>query len=70
MVGRTGLSRWLAVGLSTMMALTLAIATGGIAVAQDEAECPVAEVTGVMPNLTEQLGHKPKVGLVMKSLAN
>jgi ribose transport system substrate-binding protein len=27
-------------------------------------------VTGVIPDLTEQLGRKPKVGLVMKSLAN
>jgi ribose transport system substrate-binding protein len=71
MVGRTGASRWLAVSLSSIMALSLVIATGSIVVAQEErADCPPAEVTGVLPDLTEQLGRKPKVGLVMKSLAN
>jgi ribose transport system substrate-binding protein len=69
MDGRTGLSRWLAIVLSTMMALALVVATGGIAMAQDE-ECAPVEPTGPLPNLEEMLGHKPKVGLVMKSLAN
>jgi ribose transport system substrate-binding protein len=64
-------NRWFATGLSAMMAAGLVGSTGVVALAQDEAtECPVAEVTGVMPDLTEQLGHTPKVGLVMKSLAN
>jgi ribose transport system substrate-binding protein len=68
MVGITK-SRWLATGLSTLMATGLVVGTGAAVVAQDE-ECPAAEVTGVLPDLTEQLGHTPKVGLVMKSLAN
>jgi ribose transport system substrate-binding protein len=61
MVGRNK-TRWFTVGLSTMFAASLAVASSGVAVAQ--------EPTGELPDLTEQLGHKPKVGLVMKSLAN
>lgn len=62
-------NRWLATGLSTLMAAGLVVGAGVTAVAQDE-ECPAAEVTGMLPDVTEQLGHTPKVGLVMKSLAN
>ena len=62
-------SRWFAAGVSTVMATSMVVGASVATVAQDE-ECPAAEVTGVMPDLTEQLGHKPKVGLVMKSLAN
>jgi ribose transport system substrate-binding protein len=61
MVGRTK-TRWFTVGLSTMFAASLVVASSGVAVAQ--------EPTGELLDLTEQLGHKPKVGLVMKSLAN
>ena len=76
MVGRKGMSRWWAVGMSALMALSLAAVTGGAALAQDEsaapgaaaaAECAPVEPTGPLPDLTAQLGHKPKVGLVMKS---
>jgi len=73
-------NRWLATGLSTLMAAGLVVGTSAVAFAQDESpaaespmsaeECVEAVVTGVMPDLTEQLGHTPKVGLVMKSLAN
>ena len=75
MVGRTGMSRWWAVGMSTLMALSLAAVTGGAAMAQDESTAPAeacapVEPAGPLPDLTAQLGHKPKVGLVMKSLAN
>jgi len=74
MVGITR-SRWLATGLSTLMAAGLVVGSSAVTFAQDESpaaaeECPKAEVTGVIPDLTEQLGRKPKVGLVMKSLAN
>ena len=62
-------NRWLATGLSTLMAAGLVVGSSAVTLAQDE-ECPPAEVTGVIPDLAEQLGHKPKVGLVMKSLAN
>jgi ribose transport system substrate-binding protein len=62
------MSRWWAVGMSTLMALSLAAVSGGAALAQDE--CAPVEPTGPLPDLTAQLGHKPKVGLVMKSLAN
>ena len=68
MVGITR-NRWLATGLSTLMAAGLVVGTSAVTLAQDE-ECPAAEVTGVLPDLTEQLGRTPKVGLVMKSLAN
>ena len=34
------------------------------------ADCAPVEPAGPLPDLTAQLGHKPKVGLVMKSLAN
>ncbi len=68
MVGITN-NRWLATGLSTLMAAGLAVGASTVAVAQDE-ECPAAEVTGVLPDLTDELGYTPKVGLVMKSLAN
>jgi len=61
MVGRTK-TRWFTVGLSTMFAASLVVASSGVAVAQ--------EPTGELLDLNEQLGHKPKVGLVMKSLAN
>jgi ribose transport system substrate-binding protein len=63
-------NRWLATGLSMLMAAGLVVGASAVTVAQDEEECPTAEVTGVIPDLAEQLGHKPKVGLVMKSLAN
>jgi ribose transport system substrate-binding protein len=73
MVGVTK-SRWLTAGLTTIMAAGLVVGSSAAAFAQDESpaaeECPAAEVTGVIPDLTEQLGHTPKVGLVMKSLAN
>lgn len=73
MVGITT-SRWLTAGLTTVMAAGLVVGSSAAAVAQDESpaaeECPQAQVTGVMPDLTEQLGRTPKVGLVMKSLAN
>ena len=69
MVGITK-SRWLTVGLGTIMAASLVVGSSAVAFAQDEEECPTAQVTGEIPDLTEQLGHKPKVGLVMKSLAN
>ena len=73
MVGPTR-SRWLATGLSTLMAAGLLASSSAITFAQDESPaaeaCATAEVTGVIPDLTAQLGHKPKVGLVMKSLAN
>ncbi len=78
MVGITK-SRWLTAGLTTIMAAGLVVGSSAAAFAQDESpaaaspaaeDCPPAEVTGVMPDLTEQLGHTPKVGLVMKSLAN
>ena len=62
-------NRWLATGLSTLMAAGLVVGSSAVTLAQDE-ECPPAEVTGVIPDLAEQLGHKPKVGLIMKSLAN
>ena len=62
-------SRWFATGLSTLMAAGMVVGASAVTVAQDE-ECPPAEVTGVIPDLTEQLGYTPKVGLVMKSLAN
>ena len=68
MVGRRGVNRWWAVGMSTLMALSLAAFTGGAAMAQDD--CAPVEPAGPLPDLTAQLGHKPKVGLVMKSLAN
>jgi ribose transport system substrate-binding protein len=61
MVGRTK-TRWFTVGLSTMFAASLVVASSGAAAAQ--------EPTGELLDLNEQLGHKPKVGLVMKSLAN
>ncbi|MEA2026847.1 MAG: sugar ABC transporter substrate-binding protein [Chloroflexota bacterium] len=61
MVGITK-SRWLTTGLSTIMAASLVVGTSAAAFAQ--------EPTGELLDLTEQLGHKPKVGLVMKSLAN
>ena len=51
------------------MAAGLVVGAGAVTVAQDE-ECPPAEVTGEIPDLTEELGRKPKVGLIMKSLAN
>jgi ABC-type sugar transport system substrate-binding protein len=80
MVGRRGVNRWWAVGMSTLMALSLAAVTGGATMAQDEsaapdaaaaaADCAPVEPAGPLPDLTAQLGHKPKVGLVMKSLAN
>jgi ribose transport system substrate-binding protein len=74
MVGFTK-SRWLATGLSTLMAAGLVVGSSAVTFAQDESpaateECPKAEVTGMIPDLTAQLGRKPKVGLVMKSLAN
>jgi ribose transport system substrate-binding protein len=69
MVGITK-SRWLTVGLGTIMAASLVVGGSAVAFAQEEEECPPAEVTGVIPDLTEELGRKPKVGLVMKSLAN
>ena len=78
MVGFTK-SRWLTTGLTTIMAAGLVVGSSAAAFAQDQSpaaaspaaqDCPPAEVTGVLPDLTEQLGHKPKVGLVMKSLAN
>jgi ribose transport system substrate-binding protein len=59
--------------MSGLMAASLALVSAGMTLAQDESsetECAPASVTGVMPDLTEQLGRKPKVGLVMKSLAN
>ena len=62
-------NRWLATGLSTLMVAGLVVGSSAVTLAQDE-ECPPAEVTGVIPDLAEQLGHKPKVGLIMKSLAN
>ena len=68
MVGITK-NRWLATGLSSLMAAGLVVGASAATVAQDE-ECPPAEVTGVLPDLTEELGRTPKVGLVMKSLAN
>jgi ribose transport system substrate-binding protein len=80
MVGRRRMSPWWAVGMSALMALSLAAVTGGAAAAQDASaapaasaaatECAPVEPTGPLPDLTAQLGHKPKVGLVMKSLAN
>jgi ribose transport system substrate-binding protein len=69
MVGRTGTSRWLSVGMSALMAMSLTLVGGAVALGQDE-ECAPVEPTGPLPNLQEMLGHKPKVGLVMKSLAN
>jgi ribose transport system substrate-binding protein len=69
MVGITK-SRWLTVGLGTIMAASLVVGGSAVAFAQEEEEFPPAEVTGVIPDLTGELGRKPKVGLVMKSLAN
>ena len=61
MVGITK-SRWLAAGFSSLMAASLVVASAGVVAAQ--------EPTGELPDLTGDLGRKPKVGLVMKSLAN
>jgi len=61
MVGITK-SRGLVAGLSSLMAASLVVASAGIVAAQ--------EPTGELPDLTGDLGRKPKVGLVMKSLAN
>ncbi len=61
MVGITK-SRGLVAGLSSLMAASLVVASAGIVAAQ--------EPTGQLPDLTGELGRKPKVGLVMKSLAN
>ncbi len=47
MVGFTK-NRWLATGLSTLMAAGLVVGTSAVTFAQDE-ECPKAEVTGEMP---------------------
>ena len=68
MVGITH-NRWLATGMSTLLAAGMVVGASAAVLAQDD-ECPAAVVTGELPDLTEQLGHKPKVGLVMKSLAN
>jgi ribose transport system substrate-binding protein len=62
-------NRWMATGLSTLLAAGLVVGGSAVTFAQDE-DCPTAEVTGVIPDVAAQLGHKPKVGLVMKSLAN
>ena len=61
MVGSTK-SRWLAAGASSLLAASLVVASSGVVAAQ--------EPTGELPDLTGDLGRKPKVGLVMKSLAN
>ena len=61
MVGITK-SRWMAAGISSLMTASLVVASAGVASAQ--------EPTGELPDLTGDLGRKPKVGLVMKSLAN
>ena len=45
-------SRWLATCLSTLMAAGLVVGTSAAAFAQEE-ECPPAEVTGELPDLTE-----------------
>jgi ribose transport system substrate-binding protein len=61
--------RWVAAAVGA----TLALASVGGASAQSPAASPVCapvEAAGPLPDLTAQLGHKPKVGLVMKSLAN
>jgi len=63
--------RWGAVAGAAAITATLALSVG--AVAQSPAASPVCapvEAAGPLPDLTAQLGHKPKVGLVMKSLAN
>ena len=75
MFERSGIARtrWVAAPLATAMALSLAIGSGGGVAAQSAAPSPVCapvEATGPLPDLAAQLGHKPKVGLVMKSLAN
>jgi ribose transport system substrate-binding protein len=66
-------SRWVAAPIAAAMVVSLAIASGGGVAAQSPAASPVCApvvATGPLPDLTTQLGHKPKVGLVMKSLAN
>jgi ribose transport system substrate-binding protein len=70
--------RWGVVAVTAAMTATLALAAG--AMAQSPAAsmaapaasgvCAPVEPAGPLPDLTAQLGHKPKVGLVMKSLAN
>ena len=40
MVGLRGVNRWWAVGMSALMALSLAAVTGGVAMAQDESAAP------------------------------
>ena len=70
MVGRSGRARgaWVAVAIGAMLVLP----SVGV-VAQSPAASPVCapvEAVGPLPDLEAMLGHKPKVGLVMKSLAN
>jgi ribose transport system substrate-binding protein len=70
MVGFTK-SRWFTAGLTTIMATGLVVGSGAGVAAQAHpcGEAPEMAIAD-LPNLEEQLGHKPKVGLVMKSLAN
>ena len=66
-------ARWVAAPLAAGLAVSLAIGAGGGVAAQSPGASPVCapvEPAGPLPDLTAQLGHKPKVGLVMKSLAN
>ena len=53
-------------------AATLVLSVGGNRHNRPAASsnCAPVEPAGPLPDLTAQLGHKPKVGLVMKSLAN
>lgn len=70
--------RWGVLAVTVAMSATLALSAG--AIAQSPAvpaaspaasgNCAPVEPAGPLPDLTAQLGHKPKVGLVMKSLAN
>jgi ribose transport system substrate-binding protein len=65
----------LAAAGAVFMAAALAVSSGSVALAQSPAPggspvCAPQEPTGPLPDLTALLGHKPKVGLVMKSLAN
>lgn len=57
------------------MAAALAVSSTSVTLAQSTAPgaspvCAPVEPAGPLPDLTALLGHKPKVGLVMKSLAN
>ncbi len=73
MVGRSRMSTLVAGGrrdggACMALASVVVLSSGGRPAAQED--CAPVEPAGPLPDLTAQLGHKPKVGLVMKSLAN